>query len=157
MANQELALWRPSTTLSIEQEAQRSIVTLKWSTSPQEALKATKQLIGAWPHANPPDPAGYAASLAAALAAYPLGLVQECCDPRTGLAKTREFPPTVQSINEWCDRRLAYHRGAIKHGEIKAAEAADEAKFTDDHRKSMLGRLQDLMHGLFRQSQQEAA
>ena len=102
------------------------MVTLKWSTSPQDALKATKQLIGAWPHANPPDPAGYAASLAAALAAYPLGLVQECCDPRTGLAKTREFPPTVQSINEWCDRRLAYHRGAIRARRDQSGEKLQE-------------------------------
>ena len=130
---------------------------LKWSTSPQSALEQAKKLVAAWPHANPPNPLGYAASLAAVLEQYPLGLVQECCDPRTGLAKTREFPPTVQSINEWCDRRLAYHRGAIKHGEIKAREAAENSRFSEEHERGMLERLRELMHGIFRQSQQQAA
>jgi len=44
------------------------------------------------------------------LAQYPLGIVRECCDPRYGLARAREFPPTVACIVEWCDRRLEFHR-----------------------------------------------
>lgn len=69
-----------------------------------------KQLIGCWPHSSPPDPKTYAASIAATLAGYPLGVVQECCDPRTGLARGREFPPTVAAIVSWCDSRLAFHQ-----------------------------------------------
>lgn len=118
---------------------------LRCVTSPQEALKATKLLIGSWPHANPPDPQGWAASLAAALAGYPLGLVQECCDPRTGLARSREFPPTVQSIVDWCDRRLKYHTGMVKWGE----QIVHVPDFSDDHRKNMLGRLKALFSTLW--------
>lgn len=117
------------------------------STSPHAALKAAKQLVGSWPHANPPDAQGWAGSLAAALAAYPLGVVQECCDPRTGLAQHREFPPTVACIVEWCDKRLAFHRGMVKWGAQFDAEA--EPQFSDEHRKSMLERLKALMHGIF--------
>lgn len=65
--------------------------------------------MGQWPHAKPADPEVYAASIAATLAGYPLGVVQACCDPRTGLARGREFPPTVAAIVEWCDRKLAFH------------------------------------------------
>ena len=141
---QDLALWTPSTALTIEQQAQRSAVALKYATLPQEAIKAARQLAGSWPHARPPDPDGYAASLAGALSAYPLGVVQECCDPRKGLAQTREFPPTVAAVVEWCDRRVTFHRGMVKWGEIKTPRE----EFSEEHRKSMLMRLQALMRGL---------
>jgi hypothetical protein len=150
---QELALWTPSTELPIEQEAKRSGLALKWSTSPQEAIKQAKKLVAAWPHARPPDAEGYAASLGAVLAQYPLGVVQECCDPRTGLAKIREFPPTVAAIEEWCSRRLAYHRGMVKWGE----RAKPEPQFSEAHERGMLKRLQDLMRGLLRQQKQAEA
>lgn len=149
---QEMALWTPSTDLSIAQQGAKSATILKWSTSPQEALKAAKMLVGSWPNARPPDADGWAASLAAALAAYPLGLVQECCDPRTGLAKTREFPPTVASINEWCEKRLKYHRGMVGWAAMKKA---DEPQFSETHERGMLERLQDLMHGLFDKKPQQ--
>jgi len=153
---QDLALWTPSTGLTIEQQAARSAIALKYGTSPQEAIKAAKQLAGSWPHARPPDPDGYAASLAAALTAYPLGVVQECCDPRAGLAQKREFPPTVAAIVEWCDRRLTYHRGMVKWGQQNAQVAHEAATFTDDHRKGMLERLKALVHRLF-DNREEAA
>jgi hypothetical protein len=141
----ELTLWTPSTTLSIEQEAKQSSLALKYATSPQEALRQVRKLVGGWPHARPPDPEGWAASLAATLAQYPLGVVQECCDPRVGLVRGREFPPTVAAIVEWCDRRLTYHRGMVKWGQ----NIVEEPAFSDEHRKTMLERLKALMHGLF--------
>jgi len=78
--------------------------------TPAAALKAARQLVGQWPQARPPDPETYAGALGAVLAGYPAGVVEECCDPRSGLARSREFPPTVASIVEWCDRHLQYHR-----------------------------------------------
>lgn len=149
---QEVALWTPSTDLTIEQQAQRSAIALKYATSPQEAIKAARQLAGSWPHARPPDPDGFAAALAAALASYPLGVVQECADPRVGLARTREFPPTVAAIVEWCDRRVAYHRGMVKWGH----RIEPERKFSEAHERSMLKRLQELMHGIFRKAQEQS-
>lgn len=141
-------------TPSIEQEGATSKAILKWSTSPQQALTLTKRLLGAWPHANPPDPIGYARSIAETLSQYPLGLVEECCDPRTGLAKAREFPPTVASIVEFCDRRLAYHRGMARWADKKASERPE---FSAEHRAGMLRRWQELLRGLWQKPQQEAA
>lgn len=66
------------------------------------------------------------ASLAATLAGYPLGIVQECCDPRKGLARTREFPPTVAAIIEWCDLRLAHHKAVAAYQGRATAPAIPE-------------------------------
>lgn len=149
-----LALWKPSTSLSIEQEAAKSKATLRLSTSPQQALTLTKRLLGAWPHANPPDPVGYARSIAETLAQFPLGLVEECCDPVRGLARTREFPPTVAAVTEWCERRLKQHQGMVRWGEKKAAERPE---FPPEHRARMLQRWQELLRSLWQKPQQEAA
>ena len=112
--------------------------------------------MASWPHASPPNALGWAASLGAVLEQYPLGLVQECCDPRTGLAREREFPPTPKSIIDWCDKRLLYHRGMVKWGQQQVAAAADD--FSDDHRKSMLARLQGLFSSIWsKEPQQQAA
>lgn len=143
------ALWTHSTGLTIEQQAAKSAMALKLATAPQEAIKAARQLAGSWPHARPPDPDGYAASLAAALTGYPLGVVQECCDPRVGLARSREFPPTVAAIVDWCDRRVTYHRGMVKWAKVDQAER----QFSEEHRASMIGRLQELFRSLWRKGE----
>jgi hypothetical protein len=144
----EMQLWKPSITLSIEQEAAKSKAILQCATSRLDALKQAKRLIQSWPHANPPDPVGYAQAIAETLAQFPLGLVEECCDPRTGLAREREFPPTVAAVVDWCNRRLTYHRGMVKWAEQKAVERPE---FPEEYRRSMLKRLQDLLHGMFKQ------
>jgi hypothetical protein len=81
--------------------------------------------LGCWPHSKPADPETYADALASVLAQYPLGLVQECVDPRRGLAREREFPPTVASIVDWCDRKLAWHQ-AVAGYEGRHSAAVDE-------------------------------
>jgi hypothetical protein len=89
-----------------------------------------KRLIGQWPHVRPADPEIYVASIAAVLAGYPLGLVQECCDPRHGLARRAEFL-TIAAVVEWCDRRLEFHQSVAGYqGRIKATEAR-MAKYVD--------------------------
>jgi hypothetical protein len=77
---------------------------------------------------------------------YPLGVVQNCCDPRTGLAREREFPPTVASIVDWCELRVKRHQGAVIH----ARQIEAEKEFTEHHRKTMLGRLAELWKGLLK-------
>jgi hypothetical protein len=146
---QDLQPWKPSTGSSIEQLAKQAIAALQWSTSPLEAAKNAKKLVAAWPHARPPDPAGYATSLAAILEQYPLGVVEECCDPHRGLAREREFPPTVACIATWCDQRVKRHQGAIIWIKQEDAKRIEEQQFPDEHRKTMLQRLSKLMHNLF--------
>lgn len=106
---------------------------LAHQTSPQAAVKAARQLVGCWPHARPPEPETYAAALAAVLAQYPLGVVNECVDPRRGLAREREFPPTVAAVVEWCGRRLAWHRSVAAWRE-PAPPLSPPSRFTDQDR-----------------------
>lgn len=73
------------------------------------ALKAAKALVRQWPHARAPDFDDWQIAIAAALAMYPPGIVAECADPRYGLAKVREFPPTVAAVHEWCAGRVEYY------------------------------------------------
>lgn len=124
---------------------------LQCAISPQDALRAGKRLLGQWPHAKPPDPDGFAAAIGAVLAQYPAGLVEECCDPRHGLARSREFPPTVAAVVEWLDKRLAHHRAMAKYR--PPAPKPVEQQYSDEHRQSMLQRLSKLMHGLFDNSE----
>jgi hypothetical protein len=117
------------------------------STSPRAALEAAKKLVGQWPHAKPADPETYAAALAAVLTQYPLGLVEECVDPRRGLSRSREFPPTISCLVEWCDTRLDWHQKLAAYRPI--AERPPEPHYSDEHRATMLQRLSKLMHDVF--------
>src|SRR6266487_1108628 len=143
----EIQLWRPSTISSPEQMRERAQIILKAVTSPQEAIRAAKQLVGCFPHAKPLDPEVYAGSLAAVLAQYPLGVVKECVDPRTGLARNREFPPTVYSVVVWCDDRLQHHKKFANY--VAIGEPRQEKDFSPEHCENMLARLSKLMHEVF--------
>jgi hypothetical protein len=145
---QEMALWQPSTSLSTAQRRDKALAALKWSTSPHDASRLGKMLVSAWPHANPPDPKGYAASIASVLEQYPLGVVEECCDPRLGLARGREFPPTIAAVTTWCENRIAHYRFTIRQADAEDGRKR-EAEFTPEHCKSMRERLAALMNGLF--------
>ena len=89
------------------------------STADSIALKAAKALVCQWPHAKPPDADAWQIAIGAKLSCYPPMLVKECCDPRSGLATVREFPPTVQAVTEWCDARLQYYRNWANYVPIK--------------------------------------
>ncbi len=154
---QEIRSWQPSTSLSPEQRKRKAMEILQYATSPQQATKAAKQLLGCFPHARPPDMETYAGAIAAVLAGYPLGVVEECCDPRTGLARSREFPPTVAVVVEWCDKRLLYHRQWAVYVPAKKTPEYDGRQFNADHRKTMLERLQGLMEPFRRKSQRQVA
>lgn len=134
--------------------AKKAIAALSQSTSPRAALEAAQRLIGQWPHARPADPETYAAALGAVLAGYPLGVVMECSDPRVGLARSREFPPTVAAVVEWCDARLTYHRNWAAYVPPKLTRD-DGREFPPEHRLNMIERLQAVMRGLLRAERQE--
>lgn len=139
--------------------ATQAEIALRYSTSDADAVKYARKLVSGWAHLNAHDPLGYAASLSAVLAKYPLGVVEQCCDPAQGLALEREFPPNPKSIADWCDLRVKQHQGAIIWGKQEAAAKREERIFTDEHRESMLQRWSNLLHRLIdKQPQhQEAA
>lgn len=143
---QQIQSAQPSTRSQIIQQAATAKSILETPTSAKQAAEAGKRLLGSFPHAKPADPEGYALSIAMVLQQYPLGVVQNCCDPRTGLAREREFPPTVASIVDWCELRVKRHQGAVIH----ARQIEAEKEFTEHHRKTMLGRLAELWKGLLK-------
>lgn len=114
---------------------------------PSTALEKARDLIKQWPHARPPDPEGWITSLAAVLAQYPPAIVSECIDPRQGLAKEREFPPTVACVVEWSDKRLKYHEVLADFKGMPAKRV--EPNYSSEHRATMLQRLSKLMHDTF--------
>ena len=148
MSTNQMQPWQPLTDLSPEAKAAQSKELLRYSMTETQAFRAAKRLIGQWPHAKPADPDMYALSLSAVLSQYPFGIVEEACDPRRGLAREREFPPTVAALVEFCDRRLAHHRAMAQY-RPSAVPKRIEQHFSDEHRMSMLKRLRELIHSIF--------
>ena len=141
---QQIQSVQPSTKSQIIARAEQSRAAMRQPTSMKDASRLGKQLLGCFPHARPADPESYALAITSVLQQYPLGVAEECCDPRTGLARTREFPPTVASIVDWCELRVKRHTGAMIH----ASKVVLEKEFSDDHRKTMLQRLMGLWKSL---------
>jgi hypothetical protein len=143
---QDMQRWTPSTVLSPMQKWDRAVAKVRYLTSPQRAAELGKQLVGQWPHANPPNPSAYSLSIAKTLEKYPLGVAEECCDPQTGLARFREFPPTVAAITEWCELTTRAYVAVAQRGQPPAEKPKRE--FTPEHRQSMLERLKGLFKSL---------
>jgi len=57
---------------------------------------------------RPGDPLVFAESVAAVFSQYPLALVRECVDPRTGIARVVKFLSIAELVT-WLDDRLAYY------------------------------------------------
>jgi hypothetical protein len=115
---------------------------LQCGTSPQAALALAEKLIGCWPHAKPPDPKTYSAAMSATLAGYPLKVAQECCDPRIGLAREREFPPTVAALVAWCDKRHEFYQSVAKYTGRSVALPAPE--YSGEHCAEMRARIAEI-------------
>ena len=135
---QEMQQWTPSTDLSPTAKWDRAVAKVRYSTSPQRAAELGKQLVGQWPHANPPNPGAYSLSIAKTLEKYPLGVAEECCDPQTGLARHREFPPTVACIVEWCERKTAAYVAVSRRGPPEPEKAIVQ---TEQHMATMRDKL----------------
>ncbi len=143
---QELAVWpRQQTTLSLEQRSSISRVVLSSTTSATEAAKAAKQLIGSYAHMKPGDPDVFVASIAAVLSQYPLGIVQECADPRSGVARKVKFL-SVAELVEWLDDRLENHRALASYKPRPPALPAPV--FTEEHKATMRAKLTELFRWL---------
>lgn len=153
----EIQLWTPSTALSLEQKVAKSREIVRYATSPREAFEAGRTLIGQWPSAKAPNPDAYAAAIGAALSGYPLGVMRECIDPRTGLAREREYPPTVAAVVEWCDKRLSFHQALASYQGRARQQGYVEGDYSSEHRANMLQRLSKMMHETFGVKQIEPA
>lgn len=79
-----------------------------------DAAKAAKKLVGSYAHLRPGDPDTFIESIAEVLAQYPLGVVAECVDVRTGAARKIEFL-TVRALVEFLDARMEFHTALARH------------------------------------------
>jgi hypothetical protein len=141
---QDIARWQPQrTTFSIASEVEASKQAVSLSTSPIEAVKAAKQLVGSYAHMKPGDPDTFIAAISAVLAQYPLGVVNECCDPRTGIARTAKFL-SVAELVEWLDERLKYRLRMADH--IPRPLAPPVPAFTEEHKATMRAKIAELFH-----------
>lgn len=140
---QEVAHWQPQpTTLSLEQRSENAKLALQDSVAPSGALKAAKQLVGSYAHLRPDNPETFLASIAAVLAQYPAGVVEECVDPRRGVARKAEFL-SVAKVVEWCDAKLAYFQAMASY-QRRQAEPAPSREFTEEERAAGLEFLRKL-------------
>jgi hypothetical protein len=103
--------------------------------APSEALKSAKQLVGSYAHLKPDQPETFLASIASVMAQYPLGLVQECADPRMGIARKCEFL-SVAKLVAWLDDRLAYHQALASFERRRNTERKYGSDLTDADRKA---------------------
>lgn len=149
---QDLALWQPSTVLSPERKLEQARVMVRYSTSRLQALEQARKLMGHFPHARPPDADGYANGLADIFEQYPIGVVQQCCDVRIGIASLKDFLPSPAAVITWCDRYLGAYQGIIRRGLPKP-----EKHFDEKHCATMRDRVSALLPWLLKPIEHEAA
>lgn len=107
-----------------------------------QAAELGKRLVGNFASLRADDKVQFQASVNEVLEHYPLGLVQECCDPHSGLASKIEFL-SIKSIVEWCDKRLELHQ---KLAQVTPRKGTPKPEFPDN--PTMAARVGLLLKGL---------
>jgi hypothetical protein len=106
------------TTSSLAQRAKIARDLLAYPISATAALKAAKDLGGNFSSLRPDNPARFFEGVARILVEYPLGIVEECIDPRVGLASKIEFL-SLHALKVWLDERLTFHQSLAAYVEPK--------------------------------------
>ena len=75
---------------------------------PQTAAQRAALLFGCYRRGDANDPDTYSAAVAAVLSRFPQHVVEYVTDPRTGLAGTYEWLPSVAEVKKACTERQAY-------------------------------------------------
>lgn len=113
------------------------------SSTPSQAARAAKQIIGSYAHLRPDNPEAFVAAVIAVLAQYPAGVIDDCADPRRGIARSVEFL-SIKALTEWCDQRLAFYQGLAAF--VGQPPKREEQDFTREEMR----RGGAAMRGLFR-------
>jgi hypothetical protein len=87
--------------------------------SPSEAAKAAAQLFGCYRKGDANDPETYALAVAAVLSTYPVEVVREVCDPRTGIPGRLKWLPVVAEVKEACEAVMQTHRLRVRTAETE--------------------------------------
>lgn len=75
-----------------------------------EIAKCAKVLLGCYRTGDANDPAIYSGAVIAVLSDYPLDVVRDVVDPRTGLPAHSKWLPTVAEIKDACEARMRPRR-----------------------------------------------
>lgn len=146
----DIEAWRPPRmTSSLAQRSESSRNAIAHATSHTEAAKAAKVLIGSYAFIKTHDPDAFNASIAAVLSQYPLGLVQECVDPRVGAARAIKFL-SVADLVAWLDHRLEFHQVLARHVPRAQLPGPAPREYSEQHRAGMLARFGQLLAKLMR-------
>jgi hypothetical protein len=132
-------------TLSLEQRSSSAQRILASPIGPVEAARAAKRLVGSYAHMKPSDADTFVESVMAVLSGYPAGLVAECVDPRTGVARTLKFL-SIAELVEWLDARQRHYQSFADWR--PRPPALPPPTFTEEHKATMRQRLVDLFRRL---------
>src|SRR5205823_1005596 len=89
---------------SLEQRSASARLTLAQRITPNQAAKAADQLVGQFASLRADNPKVFIQAVSDVFEQYPPGVVEECIDPRTGLASRVEFL-SLKSLGDWCRER----------------------------------------------------
>lgn len=103
------------TTSSLEQRAQNSRLALASPmVRPSEALSMARKLIGQFPNLRADQADVFIATVASVLGEYPLGVIEDCLNPRIGISRSVEWL-SIEKLVTWCDARLTHHHALANY------------------------------------------
>lgn len=91
--------------------------------SPEEAAKATEQILGFYPEIPASDPKGFAAGLVKTLSNFPRAVIDRAVDPYSGIPGKIKFLNLAairELLDDWDDE---YRRSIRRHEVLKALPA----------------------------------
>lgn len=90
------ASWRQSTAISRDLERG----------NPSEIASLAKNLLGYFRTGEASDPDVYTAGIIAVLSDYPIAIIRQVVDPRTGLPSKFKWLPAIAEVKEACETEM---------------------------------------------------
>lgn len=97
--------------------------------SPNLAAERAAILLGCFRRGDAADPDIYVGALTAVLAEYPVHVVRQVTDPRTGLPSRVQFLPTVKEVRDACDAIEAAERAREERTETLRRQFEERREF----------------------------
>lgn len=125
------------TTLSLEQRSSIAKAMLAKATTSTEASQKAKYLVGQWSNLKPDNPRVFIESVAAVLSVYPLSIVEECCDPRIGLASTINFF-SIKDLTDWLTTRLELYQSLAAYQRPPSPRQIESGPITGEQCRNLM-------------------
>lgn len=82
--------------------------------------------------------------MAAVLSVYPLPIVEECCDPRVGLASKVIFF-SIAELTDWLARRLEFYQSVAAYQRPPAARQIEAGPVTADQCRNLMAEVAEAL------------